>query len=47
MLCLSNFVLQWNVQSLSDITVDSLAILDLVKPKPGDVPFFFGLYPVS
>ena len=47
MLCLSNLVLQWNVQSLSDITVDSLAVLDLVKPKPGDIPFFFKLYPVS
>ena len=38
-LCLSNLVLHWNVQGLADITVDSLAVLDIIKPKPGDDPY--------
>ena len=37
-LCLSNLVLHWHVQSLADISVDSLAVLDIIKPKPGDRP---------
>ena len=35
-LCLSNLVLHWNVQSLADVSVDSLAVLDIIRPKPGD-----------
>ena len=34
-LCLSNLVLHWNVRDLSEVTVDSLAVLDVIKPKPG------------
>lgn len=34
-LCLSNLVLHWNVRNLSEVTVDSLAVLDVIKPKPG------------
>ena len=34
-LCLSNLVFHWNVHSLSEVSVDSLAILDVIKPKPG------------
>ena len=37
-LCLSNLVLHWRVQGLADITVDSLAVLDIIKPKPGGDP---------
>ncbi|CAK0784264.1 hypothetical protein CVIRNUC_007468 [Coccomyxa viridis] len=33
-LCLSNLVLHWNVRNLSEVTVDSLAVLDVIKPKP-------------
>ena len=34
-LCLSDLVLHWNVHSLSEVTVDSLAVVDVIKPKPG------------
>ncbi len=34
-MCLGPLCTTWNVARLEDITLDSLALLDVVKPAPG------------